>query len=350
MSENQIFVSVIIPLYNVEEYLEETLKSVVEQAFENKEMILIDDCSTDRTYDIALAYAQKYENIIVRRQHSNQGVSAARNIGLDMAKGEYIMFVDSDDLLASNTLELLYNAAIQKDAEIVTGIHERFSSKGSAPHYFFIENPILAIQGYKNFMNCPEFFHNIFCWGKLYKKQLIKNLKFPEDIGYGEDQTFTIRALVKAKQIYTVPHTIYYYRNREGEAKSIVQTKKANEALEDSIKVGEIILSELYGLENKVQKQRLIDYYVPLLILRDVWTPLCKALLSVKKELRVSGLKIFIDWIDCVKDDLLKSYHQLFDLIFYRIEKMKSVFDEESFALCEKLFLNKDRIVQIKNS
>ena len=95
-------VSIIVPIYNVEEYLEETLESLVEQTYSNIEIILVNDASTDRSYQIMMQYAHVYKNIKVINLPNNKGVSFARNTGLDLASGAYIMFVDSDDLISCN--------------------------------------------------------------------------------------------------------------------------------------------------------------------------------------------------------------------------------------------------------
>ncbi|MBR5160328.1 MAG: glycosyltransferase family 2 protein, partial [Thermoguttaceae bacterium] len=111
-------ISVIIPVYNVEPYLRECLDSVVNQTFRDIEIICVNDGSTDGSPAILEEYAAKDSRIIIIHQQ-NGGLSAARNSGMNAAKGDFILFVDSDDYIKQNTLEITYNAAIESGAEMV---------------------------------------------------------------------------------------------------------------------------------------------------------------------------------------------------------------------------------------
>src|SRR4051812_6251676 len=124
--KEKIKVSVITPVYNVEEYLEETIDSLVNQTLSPIEIIMIDDGSTDRSPEIIEEYSRRYPNVIFVQQE-NSGPGAARNTGLKMARGEYISFVDSDDLLPHDALESMYETALAKKSAIVLGASLSFN-------------------------------------------------------------------------------------------------------------------------------------------------------------------------------------------------------------------------------
>lgn len=119
-------VSIIMPAYNVENFLVETLDSVLVQEFDDFEVILVNDGSTDRTQEIIDEYREKYPNIIRAFKHENRGQSATRNCALQYVKGEYIAFVDSDDILKPDYLKVLYNACVSEKADIAIGGYVKF--------------------------------------------------------------------------------------------------------------------------------------------------------------------------------------------------------------------------------
>ena len=111
-------VSIIVPIYNVEDYVEKAVTCILEQDYKNIEVILIDDCSTDKSLKIVKQF-KKYENVQLITNHKNGGAAYARNRGLDIAKGEYIGFIDPDDFIDKNYYSSLIESAIKEDADIV---------------------------------------------------------------------------------------------------------------------------------------------------------------------------------------------------------------------------------------
>ncbi|HFR4188069.1 CDP-glycerol glycerophosphotransferase family protein [Bacillus cereus] len=208
-------ISIIVPMYNVEDYIEQTIHSLLNQTHQNIEIILVDDASTDRTTEISSLYAAKYKNIVLSKQLENKGVSAARNIGLKLAKGDYISFVDSDDILTPDALEIMYQISVKNDGDLIIGHYETFTTTNliSQNYNNNFSNPP---QEYQLFVDKnPELFSHVYSWGKLYKRELVKNFFFPEHLPYAEDQPFSIYTYLNAKKIYIVPYTTYYYRARE---------------------------------------------------------------------------------------------------------------------------------------
>ena len=124
----EIKVSVIIPIYNVEEYLEECLQSVVDQTLEDLQVIMVDDGSLDGSTDIAKKFASRYDHFEYVRQ-VNGGLGNARNTGVKYAKGKYIIFLDSDDIVPDDAYEKMYLAAEKNHSEMVVGSVARFNSK-----------------------------------------------------------------------------------------------------------------------------------------------------------------------------------------------------------------------------
>ena len=175
-------ISVIVPIYNVEKYLEKCLESLVNQTIiDDIEIICINDCSTDNCLKILNEYKAKYSNSIKIINHiKNCGVSTSRNDGLKIAKGEYVGFVDPDDWVDYNFFEKLYNTAIKEKADIVKGNLK-----------IIYNNKVNEIYFKKTFKNENYFF------SAIYKNNFIKkySLKFPENIKIGEDIVFLSKEL-----------------------------------------------------------------------------------------------------------------------------------------------------------
>ena len=118
-------ISIIVPVYNVEKYVAECIESIIKQTYQNLEILLIDDGSTDNSGKICDKYAEKDKRIKIIHKE-NGGVSSARNLGLDLAQGEYIAFIDSDDFVSNKYIESLYSAIEHKDAEIVLSKYSNY--------------------------------------------------------------------------------------------------------------------------------------------------------------------------------------------------------------------------------
>ncbi len=190
-------VSVIVPVYNVEEYIEKCLESLVNQTLKDIEIIIVDDGSPDNSYKIISKYLKKYKNILYLKKE-NGGLSSARNYGLKYAKSDYIFFLDSDDFLKPNSLELLYNKAIEK----------KFDLTVSKTNFIFPEKEQIVDAGINHDLLTKEDIKKNMIYlfpaacGKLYKRSVIKNLKFKEGIWF-EDVEFNFR-------LYPLLNTIAY--------------------------------------------------------------------------------------------------------------------------------------------
>ncbi len=235
-------ISIKIPVYNVAKYLPACLDSILAQTYQDYEAICINDDSPDNCLDILNEYAKKDARIKVINQ-KNQGVSAARNNGLSKASGEYIAFLDSDDLLHPQYLEKLHSAIQLSNADFVWCDYIKFFdgdnldislkndcnfSVVAKPWKYFIENKKPAV--------------GIVIWNKLYKKNLLADLRFDEDMPISEDVLYIYKATYNAKKMAHIPEKLMYYRQRHGSAVNSAPSHK-------------------FANSNVLFSQRLISYF-----------------------------------------------------------------------------------------
>lgn len=205
-------VSIIVPVYNVESYLKKCIDSILLQTYTNFELILIDDGSTDQSYEICDEYSLNDKRIKVIHK-INEGVSKVRNLGLSISTGDYICFVDSDDWIDCDMLEyIIVNA---EDFDIVQFGFRRVGhaivDKGFTP-----ENIMkLQIQSYFG----KNMFNSVIC-GYAIKNEIVRNhnITFPTYIKYGEDQAFILKVLLCCENILILNKRFYNYLDRDGSA------------------------------------------------------------------------------------------------------------------------------------
>ena len=203
-------VSVIIPVYNVENYLKDCLDSVVDQTYKNIEIILIDDGSTDKSGEICKRYEAEYQNVKYIFQ-KNQGLSAARNAGLDVCTGEYVYCLDSDDFIASDSIETMVREIEKNGVDIVaTGFLIIDEEKK------YGDNKIVRA-GF-HVATSKEFYLQIIsnhACGKLYRRRLFDGVRYPVGQNY-EDVATTHKLFYKSNKILYTNEGFYYYRIRKG--------------------------------------------------------------------------------------------------------------------------------------
>ena len=171
-------ISVIVPVYNVENYISKCIESIINQTYANLEIIIVDDGSTDKSGDICNYYAKKDERIIHIHQE-NQGMSIARNNALDIAKGEYIGFVDSDDWIEPNMYYTLYDNAIAYDADISMCNFYYVYNSGQKSPYSNENDDIKVLDGIYKIAHNIRLSNNCI-WNRLYKRHLFDDIRFPE--------------------------------------------------------------------------------------------------------------------------------------------------------------------------
>ena len=215
-------ISIIIPVYNVEKYLRECLDSVANQTFRDIEIICVDDGSTDSSPAILDEYAANDSRFVVIHQE-NAWQATARNNGMAAAKGEYIFFMDSNDVIALDTLEMTYQAAEESGSEMVMFYMYCYPADAEVP----VKAPCPISEPVTDLYNKTQlvFFQGPSAWKWLYKKAYLDrlNLRYITGIQF-EDTAFAISAALHSNSITVVPRRFYYYRQIEG-----TSTRKCND-------------------------------------------------------------------------------------------------------------------------
>ena len=254
-------ITIIVPVYNVEHYLDKCLDSLINQTYKNLEIIVINDGSTDNSGIICQEYAQK-DNRIVYIEKENGGQSEARNMGLDRMTGSYVTFVDSDDWIELDYVEILYKKITEYQADIAVGNYYSFNET-EGMYYFHIfgdsyhEKVYDNVSIFENLYESQEMksFALISVWGKLYKADLVKHLRF--DIGkLGEDGYLNQKIYLLAEKTIYLNKGLYAYRQREGSS-SRIWTEKWMHALVDAMSERITLLANMgYPLEKHLAVYR----------------------------------------------------------------------------------------------
>ena len=210
-------ISVVVPVYNVEDYLPECVESILGQTFTDFELILVDDGSLDNCGTMCDSYEKKDSRVHVIHKE-NGGLSDARNKGIEQAKGRYITFIDSDDYIDATYLHYLYESALNTGADIVQANHTSISDKmGSISadrhNASFDIKEFDTREAIKDFMLYKTQYANV--WAKIYKKELFDGVRFP--VGkLTEDEYTTYKLILKSQKVICLPKVIYFYRRRQG--------------------------------------------------------------------------------------------------------------------------------------
>lgn len=208
-------VSIIIPIYNVEQFLNQCLDSVINQTYTNLEIICVNDCSSDGSLKIIENYAAKDERIKIIDKTNNEGLSAARNSGIDIATGEYLYFLDSDDWIDLDYIEKMVNAIKNSDVDIVIASGVISEKETSGIKY---NHPSFKKEYENNFVDYKVAIQNLMvnAWNRLLKREFVEkyNLKFPK--GYiNEDLYFHYISIVNTDRVFVTSKSNYHYRSRE---------------------------------------------------------------------------------------------------------------------------------------
>lgn len=240
-------ISIIIPVFNAEKFLGQCLDSILAQTYDNYEVVIINDGSTDKTSEI-IDYYSKNEDRIHSYHRNNCGVSSARNFGISVASGEYICFIDADDIISNNYLDILYTA-IQKGADSsIAGFKHIDVPQDKeiivVPQKQEIKNLNDSILDFLDFEK-PDW--QRYLWNRLFKMSVIKkyNIRFREDIFYKEDGVFLVDYLCKSNGLVSYSdHIIYYYRQNQNSALGSLH-KKFNKKILTNINAHLLILEQL---------------------------------------------------------------------------------------------------------
>lgn len=210
--QNNPLVSVIVPVYNVEQYLDECLNSIRQQTYENLEIIVVEDCSTDNSLNTFIKHSEDPRVKLIQHE-KNSGLSAARNTGIDAAKGDYIMFVDSDDHIHNNLIQLCLDNTSKKELDLIVFDFKTFYDGEK------IDNKLNKNKEYKSkIFNQSEYLkYHHFAWLKFLRADILRNniLRFPVGYYY-EDWPFHWELAFNNYRILHLSAPLYYYRLRSG--------------------------------------------------------------------------------------------------------------------------------------
>ena len=254
-------ITVIVPVYNVENYLEKCLDSLINQTYKNIEIIVINDGSTDNSGEICQEYAQK-DNRIVYIEKENGGLSDARNVGLDKMTGSYVTFIDSDDWIEQDYIETLYKKIVEYQADIAVGNYYSYN-EDEETYYFHIygdsyyEKVYDNISIFENLYESQEMksFALISAWGKLYKAKLFDYLRFDKG-KLGEDGYFNQKMYLSVNKVVYLNKGLYAYRQRSGSITN-TWTEKWMHALVDAMSERITLLANMgYPLEKHLAVYR----------------------------------------------------------------------------------------------
>lgn len=257
--------SIIVPVYNVEKYVEECIESLLAQNLDSIEILVIDDGSKDNSINIVKGFDDSRLKVY---QKENGGLSSARNYGLERAEGEYVCFIDSDDFIKGNdSFKILYENAKTEDLDILTGIFSWYYSednirKDSRCEALISDKPMEGKEYLKKALQVDGYIA-IACT-QLYKREFLKsnNLEFKEGI-FHEDEQFTPRALLKANRVNVTDLNFYMYRQREG---SIMSAPKNLKRVDDIYSIFNDLAAVIDRETDEELKREFRSYIVDLIL------------------------------------------------------------------------------------
>lgn len=225
-------ISVIVPVYNAEDYLKKSIESIMNQTYPAWELILIDNGSEDNSFHICQEYAKQDERIQVLRQYQNRGVSVARNLALEKAYGKYLTFLDADDWVKPDYLEQLMKVQKETDADMVVCQYQKVYDADREDMEVSSEDNGVSGEDKIRISYEPKAYTKVeyleqcllegytHCWGVLYKTVLLDGIRFPSKLTIGEDALFLIDAVLQAEKIVVTGYNGYqYYINENGAMK-----------------------------------------------------------------------------------------------------------------------------------
>lgn len=320
-------VSVIVPVYKVEDYLKRCVDSVLNQSYENLEIILVDDGSPDNCGEICDEYARQDNRVKVIHKE-NGGLSSARNVGIKIATGEYISFIDSDDWVDKDFIQKLRNALIQEKSDMSACLFCR--TKGNEGQRAKFDKKIEIITNKKYYNVLSENTYAGYATNKLFKREIIinNNLLFDEKIFNGEDFPFTLEYTKYVNKVSFIKQDLYYYFFRET---SIMQT----------ISLSKRFLTLLHAREKalKLLSENAPECY-------DICKSSYLSILIKVKYMAMSDKKNYIDIYNEVNTKLKENKKGILKLKNVGIKEKVKLYIMVSFPrIMSKIYLRKVKIV-----
>lgn len=278
INSNKIKISVIIPIYNVEDFIHKSLDSVINQTLKDIEIICIDDCSTDNSLDILKQYAQRDCRFKIIKQEENQGQGVARNVGLEVARGEYIMFLDPDDWFELSACEKAYNQIKKNHNDIVFfNYFDYFEytytiTMKKSRHLEMFKNHLDANESLEDLENLS--FKAATVWAQIYDSNFVRriNAKFANNRNC-EDNPFYFTCIANAKSVSVINEELYFYRKRTNSS-SPYYAKNWQDVIENKNLSYEII--------KKAKSEALLKAFIPFYWKSCLWH--CYSAIKNNKE------------------------------------------------------------------
>lgn len=319
------FFSIIIPLYNSENYIEKTLDSITKQTFNDFEVIIINDGSTDNGDTICEKYCSSDQRFKIFNQ-SNQGVSTARNRGIKLAKGKYIVFIDADDFIETKYLETLQKEQFKHPDSFVVLDFYKVDLKGKKHEIYEIQDHVLSCYDYIHQYDITKFGYVA---SKIYDRSIVieNDVQFPVNIKLGEDCIFFINYLRFIKKVYLSSYKGYFYQEVQNSAVRRKIPMQEIFTLYDQIKLS---LTQL--IEDTNSKDLVAEKL-------NFWT---RGLFDNIYNLNLPKVKR-IESLEFIHKEYNNEVMNLFSRSRFRGKLLKLSFQSGAFRLFDKLFLKFER-------
>ena len=267
-------ISVIVPVYNVASYLDRCVESIIKQTYENLEIILVNDGSTDGCAQICDAWAEKDHRVVVIHRN-NGGLSCARNSGLSIAAGEFIMFVDSDDYIAPDLCRMLIGQMADSDTDCCICGYSEVAEDNSLLEHVYVNEQITmtgsdAIR--EVYLKNNRMINLVMVWGKLFRRQLWQSLQFTPGIYY-EDLDLLPDLYLNCRKVICIPYIGYYYLQRVGSISHGVGVD--DKRYTDSVQIRKSHVRKYHAVGEMEMAEVSMRYLVDLIITSDCsgWIP-----------------------------------------------------------------------------
>lgn len=305
--DNKPKVTIIMPVYKTEPYIEETIQSVLKQSYQNIELLCINDDTPDGAFEICKEYQKKYPWIRLIENSKNQGLEATRNHGLDEMTGDYVLFLDSDDTISGDMLERMVDVAMEEDSDAVMSAYSMVVDGKEEPVLVHTASPLPRTMDMGTFAELlldPMEWKILCCVGtKLYKTSLIKQncLRFDRQYKYNEDGGFILSFLQLCRKVSYVNEPFYKYRIRS--AGSIMSSYRPD-MFRSIVKVNELLRNVL--VSNQVFDRKRELYFRKLLfVIID----------SLRNEVRFGNKMTFRQVLDTIL--AYEDYGKMLDTLLY---------------------------------
>ena len=278
-------ISIIVPIYNSELYIDECIKSLINQTYNNIEIILINDGSIDKSIDICNEYKKTDDRIQIINNEKNMGVSFSRNKGLDIASGSYVMFLDSDDYFDSDYIEKMYNSIIENKCEMgVSGFRCFSNNKEEIIEYLDCDKVLTFDVIAKDFVS-THYFNSVS--KTIMDLDIIKknNIRFDTSLTFFEDQKFSFMVMNKCSRIMYLSNCYYNYRTNDNSSTRNMDFNKVCKWFDDNNSVIDFMISNTNGLDINYNNIRLSKLKATLCILAKMKNQTYKKFKSDSKKI-----------------------------------------------------------------